>query len=349
MLIHALATIEHGAVGNHAVGINAALAESGVKVRSYAETIREDFASTFSPMSDLAASVSSFDVVFYQFANPSPMADLLYESDCKVILNYHNVTPAHFFSRWSPHTASAVSRARAQLARMAPICSSAVAVSEYNAAELRDLGYRNVEVIPPVFSDRFFTSEKNNSSSSSSSSSSWLYVGRIAPHKNINILLRSFELYRDYVDNKAQLTIVGSTDTPVYGKAIDELIKGRNFGDSVKVISRAHIDELVKAYQEASVFVSASEHEGFCVPVVEAMAIGLPVVVVNAAALAETAASAGVLVENADPELIADAVARVEKDPSLKNELIEKGFSRAQKFDPRLSAQRYAEYLREFA
>jgi glycosyltransferase involved in cell wall biosynthesis len=344
MIKHALATIERGAVGNHAIGIDEALRKAGVSTELFAETIRPEFRSQVKTINDLASSLSEDDIVFYQFANPSPMADLLYEKNCRLIVNYHNITPAKYFSRWYPETASAIARARSQLARLAPIASAAIAVSDFNARELVALGYRNVEVIPPVFSDKYSTESNRHPRKKSS----LLYVGRIAPHKNVHVLIHAFDIYRRFYDEEVTLTIVGSCDTPLYGRAISELIHERGLEDVVSILDHASQEELLEQYLTSSVFVSASEHEGFCVPLIEAMATELPIVAVDAAAIGETAGSAAILLDTPDAEKLAHTISIVQEDSELAQRLTTRGILRSQKFNPQKSAQKYVEYLSEW-
>ena len=93
---------------------------------------------------------------------------------------------------------------------------------------------------------------------------------------------------------------------------------------------------------------SASEHEGFCVPIIEAMTVGIPVVAVNTAAIGETSASASILVSEPDPELICEAVAKLEFDATKQAEMKERGFARSDKFDPRKSQQKYVQFISEW-
>ncbi len=346
MIKQALATIEHGAVGNHAMGIHAALQNAEIDTAMFAETIRPDFRSLVQDIGEFASHLQTEDTVLYQFANPSPMADLLYEKPCRLIVNYHNVTPAHYFARWFPSTAAAISRARTQLARLSSVASAAIAVSEFNAEELISLGYRNVEVIPPIFSDTFY--QEKQLIQKDQHIPSWLYVGRIAPHKNIHVLIHALDIYRRYYDSRAVLTIVGSCDTPLYGKAVDELIDKRGLTDAVVFSSGVNLDALVEYYQSSTVYVSASEHEGFCVPLIEAMALGLPVIAVNAAAVGDTTGSAAKLVAHPDPFAIAENVAKLMGDPDEVKKLQNRGYIRSEKFNPKVTQQAYVDYLSEW-
>lgn len=342
MLYHALATIEKGAVGNHAIAITNEVKRRGISIEMFAETIREEYQGEVSYIDELEAKLSEEDVVLYQFANPSIMADLLYEKPCKLIVNYHNVTPARYFSKWDSSSSQIIARAQLQLARLSEVAHSAIAVSGYNAQELIELGYKNVSVIPPVFSSLFYESEigKRNYDHAH-----WLYVGRISPHKNINILLRAFDYYRNHIDKDSKLTIVGYSDSPTYGTAINELIQEREFGDSLCIVTNASEIDLVDIYKQATVFVTASEHEGFCVPLVEAMSVELPVVAISRAAIADTVSSAGIVLEDTNYISIAHAVEALHNNEDLRADIISKGKVRAAHFDPTNSAVNYAQYL----
>jgi glycosyltransferase involved in cell wall biosynthesis len=344
MLKHAFATIEKSAVGNHGIAINNAMADNGFDVPMFSETIRPEFRDTVSNFETFKNTLKDDDVVFYQFANPSPMADLLYERKCKLILNYHCITPAYFFERYDLHTCEAISRARTQLARLAPICSAAVAVSDFNASELIELGYKNVEVIPPVFSDVFYKAPMLDQSENDKQTK-WLFVGRIAPHKSIHKIIEAFDFYIRNVDKNAKLTIVGKCDVELYGKKINQLIQKRNLSKSVEIRNDCSQKELASLYFDSSVFVSLSEHEGFGVPIVEAMASGLPVVALRAGAVEETVSGAGILLDSSDAIIVAAAVKELVANDVLRDEVINKGLVRAQIYHPENTLKSYVDYL----
>ena len=351
MLKHCFATIEHSAVGNHGLAINDAMTENGFDLEMYSETIRPEFRNRVIDFETFKKDLRSDDVVFYQFANPSPMADLLYERKCRLVLNYHSITPAYFFDKYDLHTCEAISRARTQLARLAPVCSAAVAVSDSNARELIELGYKNVEVIPPVFSDAFYKAQITKITRSvpakfgQSDLNRWLFVGRIAPHKSTHKIIEAFDFYLRNVDSQAKLTLVGKSDVPLYGKKIEKLIADRNLSDSVEIIENCPLDELTEIYTTSSVFVSLSQHEGFGVPLVEAMASGLPILALRAGAVGDTVSGAGILIVDASPINVAMAVNEIVEHAPLRENLINKGLVRAQTFHPEETLKKYVDYL----
>lgn len=347
MLKHCFATIEKSAVGNHGIAINNALGEFGFEVPMYSETIRPEFKETVLDFDNFKNDLKSDDVIFYQFANPSPMADLLFERKCKLVLNYHSITPSYFFDRFDLHTCEAIARARTQLARLAPVCTGAIAVSDHNAQELVELGYRNIEVIPPVFSDVFYKAPPLEMQSESEQTN-WLFVGRIAPHKSIHKIIEAFEFYISHIDKNANLTLVGKSDVPLYGNKITRLIKDRNLSKSIEIIENCPQKELAALYFNSSVFVSLSEHEGFGVPLVEAMASGLPIVALRAGAVEETISSAGVLIDNASAEIVAMNIKELVENTKFREGIINKGLIRSQIYHPENTIKRYVDYLAQW-
>lgn len=344
-LKHALATIEYSAVGNHAMAINDVLQDNGFDVQMYAETIRPQFIDRVSTFETFQDTLNKEDVVFYQFANPSPMADLLYERECQLILNYHCITPAHYFEKFDLPTCNAIARARNQLARLAPVCKAAIAVSDFNAGELVELGYRSVEVIPPVFSDTFY---KALSTPVVKDGKNWLFVGRVAPHKSTHKIIEAFDFYLRNCDPDAKLTLVGKCDVELYGKKIEQLINDRGLTESVLMLNGCSDKELVSIYAKSDVFVSLSEHEGFGVPLVEAMASGIPIVALRYAAVGETVSSAGILIDDLEPVNVAMAVKEVLDNTVFRDGLIDKGLVRAQQYHPENTLKSYVDYLAEW-
>lgn len=327
------------------MAINKALADNGFDVEMFSETIRPQFVDKVSNYEKFQETLDKDDVVFYQFANPSPMADLLHERDCRLILNYHCITPAHYFEKFDLPTCNAIARARNQLARLAPVCTAAIAVSDFNAEELVELGYRNVEVIPPVFSDTFYKAQLNTIEKNGKN---WLFVGRVAPHKSTHKLIEAFDFYLRHCDSEAKLTLVGKCDVELYGKKIDDLIEKRGLTDSIIRLSECSDEELATIYAKSDVFVSLSEHEGFGVPLVEAMASGVPIVALRYAAVGETVSSAGVLIDSAEAINVAMAVKEVLENPELQSELLDKGLVRAQQYHPENTLKSYVDYLAEW-
>jgi len=162
----------------------------------------------------------------------------------------------------------------------------------------------------------------------------WLFVGRIVPHKGQHRLVQALASYIKLYGGEVRLDLVGSTGSFRYADAVKQLSKELGVGQFVHFSRGVDDIGLGGFYADADVFVSASVHEGFCVPIVEAMHAGVPVVALAAAAVPETVRSAGLLVdledaETVDPALMATSVHKVVTDQVLRSRLIGAGHTRA--------------------
>lgn len=347
-LIHALATIERGAMGNHALALNTEFSNAGIRTETYAETIREEFRDFIYPFSELSRALSKSTTVLYQLGNESPVADLLYETPCRLVVNYHNITPAEYFERWNPPVASSIGRARAQLARLAEVATAAVAVSEFNARELRQLGYSNVVVIPPLFNGDLVDILDKKVVDQNNKVIELLFVGRIAPHKRQDFLIRVCDFLNNEFKIPTKLTFVGRTDAPSYLAALKDLVKQRNLQEKVEIIDDASTAQLADFYNRADVFVCASEHEGFCIPIVESLHASLPVVARDYGAIRETLGGAGVLVEQDDPIIFAACVADVIENTKRNEIFISRSNEVLKHFDQKKISSLYIDFISRY-
>ncbi len=217
---------------------------------------------------------------------------------------YHNITPAELISE--PSTNFYLHLGRQQLRELPDICVSAVADSNYNRLELLEVGFRSAAVLP-VWSDgsRFVPPE----SAEGRRSGDWLFVGRMVPSKRQVELVRSFGFYQRTFDRSARLILVGYGPFPEYVKAIHREIAEQGLTGRVEILGKVDERELLEVMWSCAAYVSLSEHEGFGVPLLEAMAAGLAVFAVGSGAVAETIGDAGVLLAGGDPPRVAAAVA----------------------------------------
>jgi glycosyltransferase involved in cell wall biosynthesis len=174
----------------------------------------------------------------------------------------------------------------------------------------------------------------------------WLFVGRVVPNKAIHSLVAALAAYRHGFDPSARLTVVGSLGLGGYVGAVRRLVDRLELADACTLTGPVSDDELRQHWIDADVFVCLSEHEGFCVPVVEAMASGLPVVALDATAVGETLGDGGVLLPRAQPTFVAAAVHRVVRDATVRADLVARGRQRAQAFAPEITAQRLLDVVR---
>jgi len=265
----------------------------------------------------------------------------------RVVVDYHNMTPAEYFAPWQPRAAISMQDGRRQLAELAPHVVAAVADSDYNAAELAHIGMAGAATCPILLDlDEYHRPPDRRLEAGLAGHPRWLFVGRVAPNKCQHDVIAAFAAYRKLYAPESRLAIVGGITSARYQEALDDLVEDLGVADSVEFPESAPFPELLAHYGRADVFVCLSEHEGFCVPVIEAMELGVPVVAYAAAAVPETVAGAGVLLADKDPLAVAVAVHDLLSDPDRRAALIGAGRARAGDFALPATAARWEAELR---
>jgi glycosyltransferase involved in cell wall biosynthesis len=227
-----------------------------------------------------------------------------------------------------------------------------MANSSYSEAELRDEGYSDTAVVPVLVDFSAFAAPADPPTqarlhrAAARGGAAWLFVGRLAPNKCQHDVIGAFAAYRAVYDPAARLTLVGGKTSELYHRALEQLVDELDLGGAVELADVVTFPELLAHYRAASVFVCLSEHEGFCVPVIEAMHFGVPVVARATSALPETVGEAGLVVDGRDPVLVAAAVHRVVTDLPLREQLVAAGRERVGHFSEANTARRFLDLLR---
>ena len=326
----------YDAIGSHVLEVRRALREAGYESEIWADRIDERLQGEALPYQDYPADRGG--ALIYQMSTDSTMLPWLTEtasSGTRVASNYHNITPAEYFRRWEPRIASRLDVARHQFLELAGITELALAVSAYNEDELKEAGYRQT-VVTPLLVDLAVLGDPPDSRSleklKKSGGARWLFVGRLAPNKCQHDVVAAFAVYRRLFDPAATLTLVGSPSSYRYQRAVERLASDLGAAEGLEHVSNLPLRQLVSHYQAADVFVCLSEHEGFCVPLVECMSLELPIVAYDAGAVAETLAGAGVLLQSKDPLEVAVGVRQLLGDQDRVRAYVEAGRARARDF-----------------
>jgi glycosyltransferase involved in cell wall biosynthesis len=161
----------------------------------------------------------------------------------------------------------------------------------------------------------------------------WLFVGRLAPNKAQHDIVKAFAAYRRLYDADARLHLVGGSSSHQYETALTAFVDALDLGGAVEITGGVSAGGLTAHFETADVYVVASEHEGFCVPLLEAMHHRVPIVAYAATAVPETLGDAGLLLDAKDAYTIATAVHRVVTDTALRTQLIDAGIARLREFD----------------
>jgi len=331
---HFTATLSpRDAVSHHTLEVDSLLKELGYETSLYAASVHPELRNRALDFRDHEHAPAA-DVLLYQASTGSPVADYLLSRPEPLIVDYHNLTPAEMFDPWEPHVGAELDHGRRQLARLCHRARRGLADSAFNAAELIDGGLHDVAVAPVLFNPPAVTERPNRDLGFPPTA---LFVGRLAPNKCHEDLIAATAMLREWRAD-ARLVLVGTSSSPRYEESLRSLAD-RICPDGVKFAGSVSAAELVEWYRTADVVLCLSEHEGFCVPLIEAMATGLPVVAFNAAVVAETVGDAAILLDHKDPITVAAAVERVYADQTLRDALGEAGQRRAVTFDPATSGQ----------
>ena len=229
------------------------------------------------------------DIVILHYALPSPLTPALREHRGRRVLLHHNITPADYFAEWDPEMVRICTLGREELATLVPHVDLGLADSEFNRLELEALGFRRTGVLPIYLDFRRYREPPGPVLRRilDDGHTNLLFVGRLAPNKKPEDLIRLASYYRSFVSSDVRLVLVGKEPRRLaYFDALQVLAYEEGF-TPWEVLFLGHVShaDLLAAYSAASVFVSMSEHEGFGVPLVESMLMGVPVLAYEAAAV----------------------------------------------------------------
>lgn len=318
-LIQLLPTIsKNDAVSNHALMIKNELDDLAIENEIIAENIDPALYREAKEIKEYKKKQG--DICIYHFSIVSHhVFELLQQFDGVKMMIYHNITPPEYFKKWSGTLYQATSQALKQIRSAKGLFDLVVADSNFNRDDLLSYGFDNVHVIPlrsPLLnlqnrnSDHLEKNRKKNNTI--------LFVGRIAPNKNPESLLRVFYYYQKYFFPDSSLELIGSyhgmEDYLEYLKLLS-----RHLGlENVAFRGMINTNDLIKAYQSATIFLSMSEHEGFGVPIQEAMHFRLPILALNAGAISETLHTGGLLINEKNYKYIAALANILYKNDELR-------------------------------
>ncbi|HET8568193.1 MAG TPA: glycosyltransferase family 4 protein [Candidatus Limnocylindria bacterium] len=320
------------AMGDHILTLGRYLREWGHDARAYAVEAADG---EVLPYRRLFREARPEDVVILHFSMGHEVFDQLAKLPGRKVLVYHNVTPPEFFAGINPHAAAHAALGRRQLASLAPKIDLAIGVSEYDRAELEDAGFASTAHVPILIDWSKYDVEPDPGvlASQTGPGARILFVGRISPNKRQDHLIRLLAYYTRCIDPDARLVLAGGyRDQARYHARCLALARELGLRDAVTFTGKVPLPALVAYYRTASVFVSLSEHEGFGVPLLEAMRLRAPVVAYSAAAVPETVDGAAILLDRKDLAEAAEAAAIVVEREDVRARLVAAGERRVADF-----------------
>ena len=293
--------------------------------------------------------------LLYQSSIGSPVYDIFAARPEPKLVNYHNITPAHLLRDWEPNVAYEVALGRTQLARLAPQSRLAVADSAFNESELRALGYEDTAVVPLLIDMQRKSEEADPAARGEAGRTQGGGGRRRPPLRRQGLPAQGAARSGQDVGRAAPALRPGGAPAPGGLAAGGDLRAGAarlhrpSSGSTTRSTSpgRSAEAELEAYLQAADVFVCASDHEGFCVPLAEAMGHGIPIVAYGVTAVPETVGDAGLLLSDKSPLRFAAAVGRVLSDDALRRHLTAAGRARAAGFSLPDSQRRFVSLVQE--
>lgn len=325
------------AVGDNARALRGLFRRLGHQADIFALSVDDDLAGDVHPWT--SAESRRGDVTILHFAMPSQMTAAFATLPGARVLCYHNVTPPEFFAPYDAGLTRLTVLGREELETLVGRVDVALGVSDYNRQELEDYGFEPTGILPLLINTSRLTTATAVPALESMLQDGLvniLFVGRIAPNKKIEDHIRLAEHYKRYVDVYYRFIFVGKTDAvPRYYDAIQALISEyRMLSERFWFPGPASDAELAAYYRNAHAYVSLSEHEGFCVPLVEAMTMDVPVLAYGEAAVPETLGGAGVTFAPKDLEHAAELLGGLVYDHPFRRQVIEGQRRRVRDFAP---------------
>lgn len=351
-IIQLLPTIAYGdAVGNDCRAIDRILKEEGYETAIYAENIDARLPEHTAEPVDQMPAVTASDIIIYHLSIGTKLNDLLPTLPAGKIYVYHNITPESYFKIYDNNAYRMCRMGREQTKAMAQVPDYCLADSAYNRQELLDYGYRcPIDVLPILipFEDYEKHPDEEMLRRYSDGYINILFTGRVAPNKKHEDLIKAFYAFHRKNPESRLILAGGYAAEDKYIQRLKFYV--RSMGLTHDVVFTGHIPfaSILALYRTASVFWCMSEHEGFCVPLVEAMYFHIPIVAYSSTAVPWTLGGSGVLLEERNPELAAGVTERLLQDEALRRIVIEGQDERLKDFAYERTEAQLRGYLKAF-
>lgn len=351
-IVQLLPTLSFGdAIGNDTVALKKAISDMGYISEIYAENIDKrlpsDTAKNISRLKDLKKD----DVLIYHKSTGTDLTFKIQDFPGRKIMIYHNVTPPDFFRPYSTAAASLTEYGYKGVEHLRDKVDYCLADSAYNKSELLRMGYTcPIDVLPILirFEDYKQSPAKSIMNRYGDGKRNLIFVGRIAPNKKQENVIRTFYQYKR-LDPDSRLILVGSyTGMENYYERLVKYVGALGLKDDVVFTGHIKFNEILAYYRIADAFVCMSEHEGFCVPLVEAMFFDVPIIAYDTSAIGDTLGGSGILLDSNDPVFAAEVIRRILTDDQLKKQIIEGQCRRLEDFSYERIRDIFEKQLKDF-
>lgn len=289
--------------------------------------------------SGILEDIQSEDVVIYHMASGSGLSKIFSLLKGKKIMRYHNVTPPEMLAPYNKNAARNCKKGIKDMKLLAGKVDKCIAVSSFNRQGLIDAGCTcQIDVVPIILDmDKYRTDDRKEvlpAKACSKKGAQIIFVGRIAPNKKYEDILEAFHVYnRDYDSCSTLLLVGGDGGYENYSRELKALAERLGISERVIFTGKADSAKILAYYETSDVFLCMSEHEGFCVPIIEAFLLDVPVVAYESCAIPETMGGGGVLVPVKDYNAIAREMNMLVTQASYREAVLDSQRKRLKELD----------------
>lgn len=351
-IIQLMPTLSYGdGVGNDALALDKILKEQGYSTKIYAENIDSRVKKGLAEKLGKMPKLNKKDVILYHLSTGTELNEKLKDYPGKKIVVYHNVTPAHFFKPYSNASVRLCEEGRKGIRYLKDVADYCLADSDYNKYELEECGYQcKIDTLPILipFEDYEKQPSKEVINKYNDDWTNIVFVGRVAPNKKQEDIIKTFYYYKKYINPKSRLFLVGSySGLERYYNRLNKYVEELELED-VYFTGHTKFDEILAYYRIADVFLCMSEHEGFCIPLVEAMYFKVPIVAYSYTGVKETLSYAGLKLEEKDCKVAVEMINLLVENKELRENVIEVQNKRLGDFAYEKVRQSFIDYLKGF-
>lgn len=338
------------AVGNDIISLKYSLDSMGYANEIYANSIDSRVTKGIAKLLKKIPKIQQNDIILYHLAVGTSLNYKFQNMNGRKVLIYHNITPPYFFSGYNATTQKDCAEGLIQVKDLADKVEYCIADSEYNKQDLINMGFKcKIYVIPILIKYEDYRNKPNAKiiNKYNDGKPNILFTGRIAPNKKQEDIISSFYYYKKFINKEARLFLVGSFHgMEKYKTRLEKYIMCLNLED-VYITGHVKFDEILAYYNIADIFVSMSEHEGFCVPLVEAMYFSIPIIAYDSSAVGETLGDSSFILDNKDPKVVAESIDIILKNKNLKDIIINNQRIRLQAFDNKKITEQFKKVIQE--
>ena len=353
-IIQMLPSMAYGdAIGNDVLALYDVLKKNHYETEIYAQNIDPRLPKKLVSSIEKVPKLKEDDVIIWHMAIGTELNEYVLTLPGKKIMIYHNITPANFFEPYSIQSSQLCMAGEEQLRKICNSFDYCLADSGYNKKDLIERGgcTKKIDVLPILIPFSDYEKKPNENVIKKYGDDGYtniLFTGRIAPNKKQEDLIRAFYMYHKYYNPKSRLIFVGN-----YGGMESYYNKLRGYVKDLEledVLFTGHIkfDEILAYYRVSDVFLCMSEHEGFCVPLVEAMCFDLPIIAYDSSAIGDTLGGSGILIQKKDPLETAGMIDYLVKNKEFYQQVVEGQRERLKDFEHDKIEKKFMEYLRAF-